>query len=415
MQNKKKSSLGEPLISMGTVTITNTEPGTIVADFDTLLHFFATHEVQATAKTHLLPLDIIPKLNSLLLKPADIRFKRPQLKSYPHVKSIFWLLRGSGLLRVKRIDEQVIFQVDLEKNTIWQRLNPVEKYFYLLELWWFRCSKELIAEDHGWVDRQVIFDLQNFWRNFTTKQDMTFKRIEEYQNLIYFCGNHNIALHHLFGLLDIEAFPPQAGTGWTLKRIALTKWGQLIIATVAKTMSQNILEASADIFSFGERPGLFHSLFSQYFPNWKFIDFPKAPQATMKGTLIFKVSLLKWSASIAIASSNSWEDLSDLILTAVSFDDTMHLYDFEIIDDAGTHKRFIHPEAEKMNSSDQYAYTEIGKMPIEKGQEITYTFDYGDNWQFRLVLEDIRDETIQKPKIVDIKGTTPEQYPFTDE
>jgi len=392
------------------VKISPTDPGTILADFDSILEYFMSHKVNATEKSRLVPIDILPILNTLLIKPAKIQFKRPHIKSYPHVRGIFWLLRGSGLLTVRRNGGYASFKINVDKLHVWQKLNPVEKYFYLLELWWFRCSKELIADGHGWRDSPIIFDLFHFWNNFSKQNDLVFKDIIAYQNLIYFLGNHTVALHHLFGLIEIVEFPPRVGTGWNLKKITLTKWGQTVIAIVNNALAQRVLESKADIYNIVEKPGLLSSLMGSYFADWKFIDFPKSPQTEMKGALFFKVSLHKWSIRIAIDTSNTWEDLSDLILDAVGFDETEHLYDFEIIDDMGRHRQFIHPKSEKMHSFDELATVEIRKTWMEKGQEITYTFDYGDNWQFQLLLEEVKNEPIQKPKIIDVKGTAPKQY-----
>jgi len=51
------------------------------------------------------------------------------------------------------------------------------------------------------------------------------------------------------------------------------------------------------------------------------------------------------------------------------------------------------------------------------GQNILYLFDYGDEWKFRVELEDIRlkGPKPRKPKVIGKKGESPEQYPRYDE
>ncbi len=44
-------------------------------------------------------------------------------------------------------------------------------------------------------------------------------------------------------------------------------------------------------------------------------------------------------------------------------------------------------------------------------------FDFGDNWEFNVLLERIDpvDLNLKKPKVLEKKGEAPEQYPMWDE
>ena len=55
----------------------------------------------------------------------------------------------------------------------------------------------------------------------------------------------------------------------------------------------------------------------------------------------------------------------------------------------------------------------IGELGLYVGQNILYLFDYGDEWEFRVELEEIRPEAPKpmKPKIVEKKGRA-KQYRY---
>jgi hypothetical protein len=63
------------------ITINESEPGSILRDFETLLGFIGPDGVRATGKYHLLPLDRLLELNSWMTKPVPTRLERPQQRS----------------------------------------------------------------------------------------------------------------------------------------------------------------------------------------------------------------------------------------------------------------------------------------------------------------------------------------------
>ena len=78
--------------------ITETEPGPVVRDFNTLLDFIASHNVMAGGKNHLLPMDALGALNAQMARPIEVRLKRPMQKSYPNLQGLYLMARASGLV-----------------------------------------------------------------------------------------------------------------------------------------------------------------------------------------------------------------------------------------------------------------------------------------------------------------------------
>ena len=60
---------------------------------------------------------------------------------------------------------------------------------------------------------------------------------------------------------------------------------------------------------------------------------------------------------------------------------------------------------------------QIGDMEFQAGSHMTYRYDFGDNWQFNVVVEEIKpvDKKLKKIKLLESRGDAPEQYPSMDE
>jgi hypothetical protein len=56
--------------------ITESEPGTVVGDFENFLDFIASGNVFASGKHDLLPMDALAALNARMARPLVIRLKR---------------------------------------------------------------------------------------------------------------------------------------------------------------------------------------------------------------------------------------------------------------------------------------------------------------------------------------------------
>jgi hypothetical protein len=54
----------------------------------------------------------------------------------------------------------------------------------------------------------------------------------------------------------------------------------------------------------------------------------------------------------------------------------------------------------------------IGDVPLRTGQTMTFLFDFGDNWEFDVTLEQVDPDRVSEKSIVlESHGASPEQYP----
>ena len=65
-----------------------------------------------------------------------------------------------------------------------------------------------------------------------------------------------------------------------------------------------------------------------------------------------------------------------------------------------------------MGVSDEYEEMTIEEAELYEGQLITYLFDFGDMWEFKITVLDYIEENIEiiRPEIIESKGKSPEQY-----
>ena len=117
-----------------------------------------------------------------------------------------------------------------------------------------------------------------------------------------------------------------------------------------------------------------------------------------------------WSASIELDSLTTLEDLHYIIQDTVGFDND-HMYEFYIArTDRSRERIHFDDENEKL-----YDTTLESLYPLEKNRKLFYLFDYGDSWLFKISKSRKKPYDPEKrkkyPRIIEVKGETPKQYP----
>lgn len=158
--------------------------------------------------------------------------------------------------------------------------------------------------------------------------------------------------------------------------------------------------------------GQLQEAFKAYFPEWSNnLILPKTEQE--QATYIFKVFLDKktWR-KIAISTEDVLESLANIILEAFEFDYD-HLYRFIYKDRFGRTMNINHPYTEEDPITSE---VKIGELSLKLGETMIYNYDFGDNWEFGVLLEAIEafDPNLSEPKIIDSQGKSPDQYPDSD-
>src|SRR5918992_3563266 len=389
--------------------ITETEPGTILHDFEAFLEFIATNQIITSGKNHLLPLACLALLNARMAQPIESRLKRPHQKSYPHLHGLYLLARATGLMRVQKHRKDAVLVVDSAAIESWIGLNHTERYFALLEAWFNRASLEMVGERSGWGERMQSKCLM-IWQHIPEKGLKIDKSLE--QSVPYW-GLHNLALLEMFGLLRIMHGKPQQDKGWVIDRIERTGFGGALLSLIAE--SRSIEERLADLFREDDEEAsgevifnAYQELLQPYFPEWQHNLTLPSEDEFRDGVFIFKVSLGKPWRRIAIPAALTLSDLASEILDAFDFDHD-HLHCFEYKDRFGLMARVNHPYMDESPFTDE---VKVGEVPLQPGEAMRYVFDFGDNWQFKVELESIDppNRAMNHPEVIESHGKAPQQY-----
>jgi hypothetical protein len=393
-------------------TITESGPGTILKDFEALLNYLGKQALQV-AGTHRLPRTVLGEINGLLTRPIQLRLNRPEQKSYPHIQGLYLLLRASGLAHIEGKGRKLFLSLGDKAYQVWESLNPTERYCGLLESWLLRGKEEIVGERGG-----GLFSVPNTLRGVmdlirrTPENGLWVAGDKNAQYLLrYVPGWHNLGLMELFGLISIKPGSPIDGQGWQIERIDRTAFGDALVALLCTKVFWD-LNLTFGSEKEGSVPvGLLQPILQPYFPEWeKNLSIPE--WVFREGTYIFRVTLGRLWFRIAIPASHTLEWLASTILTAIEFDSD-HLYHFEYENPLGAIERINH---DFIDEGPWASDVRVGDVPLRVGQKMTYLYDFGDNWEFEVTLEQVdRAQAVKKPCVLEMHGALPEQYPKCDE
>jgi hypothetical protein len=390
------------------------QPGPVLRDFHTLLEAIGPQGVKAAGKYNLLPLDLIDELDQRLSRPLRLALQRPQLRSHPYLQGLHLLFRASGLGRVEGVGAKARLVVDAAVREAWDRLNPTEQYFTLLEAWLRMGRPEMVGERESSFEPPEACLLT--WHRLPAKgKKFDLKRPQH--AYLFGVGRdfYHLALMDLFGLVVVE-FPKKPVQPWCPAAVRHSPFGDALLTLLAPRAFPDLAFGTGDESEEEETGGAIHfgrwqGLFRPYFPQWQNNLVLPGPEARA-GVFVFRVALDKIWRRIAMPADATLDDLVGWILEAVDFDDD-HLYEFIYRDRLGRQVRAGHREDEEGPFADEVL---IGELPLEPGQSMKLIYDFGDNWQFDVRLESIapRRGRGKLPRIVEKHGKAPEQYPQWD-
>jgi hypothetical protein len=396
---------GYPM-TINTIFNTDNIPGTILKDMNTFLHYIRENELEITGNKGLLPNHCLPKININMSHPLKLALKREQQISYPHISALYLLSRSLGFIQLIQNKSKRFLTINAEMISEWNKLNEVEKYFGLMQAWFFRCDERLINQGkHHWFSG-IFGPVYRFVRD-DLKNDMKFKDEKERTWKLYMIKLYNLALLEMFGLVKVKDNDTSIEKSWPIANISLSDFGIKWIQLLEKTNCEQLIFLMDEENI--EAMKQFYQKFSPFAPQWKTcIELQK--KTTDKRVHIFKVSLTKktWRR-ISISGTESLDDLSNFILDAFEFDHD-HLYQFTYTDRFGSLKTINDYRCNEPPYSDE---VKVGDIDILVGDSIEFLFDFSDSWLFDVQLEKIDDslKNNDKPVIIESIGEAPEQYP----
>ena len=393
-------------------SITQEQPGKITADINTLLNFIQAKKVTVSQTHNLISLKYLSTINEQLSYPIETNLKRPQQKSYPYINGLYLLLRSSALCQIIKQGKTNYIVVNQDIRQQWQQLNLSEQYFNLLESWLWWAELQLIGEDRSPI--AIIETCLKFWHKLPP-QGIQLPQNYTAQDLICYPGDYNIALLHLFGLIDLEFASPLPNKGWRIKEIKPTQWGEAIIALITEILRLQVKqddeeESEENVIDFKIQFNILQSEISSYFPEYKNTLIICQPE--FKPALyILKISLDDVWRKISISNKFHLDEVVDWVVEFFEFD-PFHLHKFIYRDTIGREIYLYEASVERLpyenfGYSDEYR---LGDLPLKIGQNFSLIFDLMQEWNFILTLEKIEPLPSKKlePQLLESHGEPPE-------
>ena len=397
----------------------------IVGDFDKFIELAINGQLELS-KTNTLSASAAKLINKTITRKIPMQMARPVLRSFPNVLALFILFNLSGLSKTEIKGKKKYLSVNKKMLKQWELFTDVDKYFYLFSITFSNFSFESINEGNSYLEFSFITtklaELKKRWIPEKFELDLYFK-MYKYKTIF-------MALN-MFALLDIEDAPPIEKQGWNIvsiepKSFMMNIWKTINDLNVACRYAVFDENGGADSneeldfdYSFSiediEEIGVtsrFTDEISKVIPEFTKRLTLEMPNKT--GIFQFKVSLGTVHRTLKIDSRKLLNDLCYAILNAYDFDFD-HLYDIKFISTFGYKLVF--------NGAPEISYAKypttsdinIGSLPIQINDEMVFTYDYGDNWKFKITLEKfdaIKKQTkiIPDTEVINIKGKAPEQY-----
>ncbi len=390
-------------------------PGTILHDFEALLAYVRGRDLPVSKVNQLLPRKVLPQINARMSKPIEVRLKRPQLKSYPHLEGLYLLLRATGLGQVEGTSTKKVLRIDPALHEAWSALNPTERYFTLLETWLLRGNPEIVGERVGLFDFPVshFVATANLLRSAGSEGVPIADNDQAAWYWFYSPGRMGFALLEVFGLATVDLRPPQGGEGWVVERVYRTPLGGAVFALLCEAVFSDYGKVAELMDAPQPSLGKLQAVFTPYVRQWQH-SLALPSWDFRPGRYIFNASLGRglWRR-IAIDAQEPLDVLAGVILDAYAFDHD-HLYEFSYRNRYGVKESVQHPY---MDEGPWTSEVRVGDVPLALGQSMTYLFDFGDWWEFEVTLEQIEaaGEGAEGPAVLDGRGGAPEQYPSWDD
>ena len=341
-----------------------------------------------------------------------------------------------------------------ERIDLYKELTNVEKYFFLLETFWVDVNWAKLSDES---ENPILFSLPELFFTCTEVEagSIISLRNNKSWNLPY--GLHNWHFFYLYfewlGFWQCEIDQERVDSYrnknyYDAKSIKLTRLGKTIIPIL-------LLDRYIQIWNIPERrihgeinpmPGSklseieylnlpkkernmilkrmnedqssqpFFQPFQQLFPSETLQrTLPRNKSRFMNGIYTFKVSFEKniWR-KVILSSQHTMENLHEIILKIYNFDND-HLYSFFMDGKKWSMDCISSPDDDSYGAKADIV--KIGDVGFIKGQRFLYLFDYGNEWQFLIEVEDIKETNPEsfQPYLKDSKGEGPEQYFFDED
>jgi len=423
----------------------------ILDDFTRFVDYLLVGNVYLTKTKEYISRKFLPNINRLLSVQSDKASKNSEQNYYPYIHLLFHIaIAGKLFNKVPGTAGNKTLQVT-ERLDLFRELTDLEKYYFLFETFWIDVDWDDLQEA---AYRDVAQTLQELFVVFVKNNPAhanllkTVNYVDENSYTKASRWHYFLLFFEWFGLWvtepDKDAMDSYGlKSSYYAKSLTITDLGEQVVPIL-------LFERNLQFWNIGLRwkhgdinalPGsmsgqfifilprvvekyilqnakiesgkLFLQSFKKLHPNETLQkSLPRQMNSVVDGEYTFKVSLTSgvWR-TVVLSGHHTMENLHEIILQAFNFTDD-HLYSFFLDGKRWSEKEVVSPLGDFGHvTADK---VRIGELGIDIGHTFMYLFDYGAEWTFKVVLEDVNEQaaTVIQPFIKASVGGNPMQYGY---
>lgn len=414
-----------------------TFPIHLVIDFDQFMEFIANHSVNLTAKNEYISEKFLPEINDRMSIKTENATKHSQQEYYPYIHFFYYLALGGGLVEKAALDSNKSMLRVTDRFKSFQQLTDTEKYFFLLETFWVDLNWGRLENKNSTTIHQILPEVFTKLMNEKGKNCIHFHDKNILSRLM-FDWNYFFLYFDWLGLWvsnkdqeTIENYGMKSR--YFAKSIILTNFGKKMIPIFMQERNVekwnislrrqngevNPMPGSAmpAIYNKEDKKDQssepFYQAFEQLFDQRElYKTLPRLNRKFASGVHTFKVALNgSIYRKVVLSANHTMQDLHHVLNRAYGFDND-HLYSFFMDNKKWSKDAIVSPDDNSGHATaDEVS---IGSVGMHIGQRFLYLFDYGDEWLFHVMVENILEGEHGpiEPYITEKKGDSPEQYPW---
>lgn len=407
----------------------------LLEDFDVFMRYLRAKAPVALTNTaaELKFADLVALNEQMQGKAPGWVTPRSRQPEYPLLNFFFGLATSAKLFTVRH-DKGYQLVANSERLERYDLLTDAERYFFLLETFWCYTNWSMIdATDRPkFGTRLFSYDLKQVLDAPANKPLRLFQRgwvLEGDKSLLQVDSETNTAIRlmHAFGWIDPKelTFAKKPSFEMQFDGFTLTDWGRTVLTILQRERPYRHWNQHDDSYLGdddeekevrGAQRLTFLEPFRQLLNEPGLESLYPISLTAATGEYRFRLTspYHKFSRLLSIRAGHTLDDLHGLIQQAVEFDND-HLYGFYLdVKNPYSGRSYNDPRGYEGPFADAVA---IGELELHVGQRLLYIFDFGDNWEFLLTLEDHRPDEAKEgePAVLESVGKAPVQYDWEDE
>lgn len=323
---------------------------------------------------------------------------------YTVIDFFYFFSIRSGILQIEK--KKGLRFKQSERYHCFFKMSSIERYILMMTVWLGEYQEAL--ENRSVLNIHELYQLMIKEKQGTALTASRRRRVPSFLGASYFPEIRLLALFRLLRIEWLEETIEEKENKFRVKNIYLTEEGDFWAKLFDKNLRGCLFCTEFD-FVFSVLKDIINTPSNDM--EEKLMHFWDNPVEEGYHTIELKVEVASCVRKIRMGDQFTLYDLHYFIQESVDFD-MDHLYYFEIGSGTSMRRYFASECQDELWIADDVSLAELS---LYEGMCFRYVFDFGDMWKFKISVERILPEHMEKCEIVKVKGEAPEQYAAWDE